>query len=347
MTLNEDIEFDGVEYRNQKELAEAYGVGVGAFNYRLREGRSIRSALGLIECVLVDYYGTWFSNFKEIDEYFDLTVRATNQYHRRNQPISVSDSIDIVRATKILSGRTILMAGYVEIEGKRYPNLKSACEDYGVRYKSARSGTYTVMFPDLSKRIRHLAGLGYRGKLRGLLQEKRLVDVQRRKLEHEREVELTKLVSGEYTAVAKCRHCDEFYAKDAWHRVESLSGMGYGYCSDQCKNDRERELRRENRPRTKHLTRARKYNTEYETGITAKKLADMYSYECQVCGDEVEPHLGQGHQPKGWSVGHIVAMSQGGDHTWDNVQLECMGCNISKGVYTNVDEATRARERSI
>ena len=68
-------------------------------------------------------------------------------------------------------------------------------------------------------------------------------------------------------------------------------------------------------------------------GINAKKVADRDNGICQICGDAVERHLGshKGWQPKGWSIGHIIPVSLGGNTDWNNVQCECMDCNVTKG----------------
>jgi hypothetical protein len=84
--------------------------------------------------------------------------------------------------------------------------------------------------------------------------------------------------------------------------------------------------------RGKNRKRHAKHGTEYDTSVTARKVAERDLMICQICGDTVERHLGKGWQPKGWSVGHIVPVSKGGTTTWDNVQCECIGCNVEKGV---------------
>jgi len=79
-----------------------------------------------------------------------------------------------------------------------------------------------------------------------------------------------------------------------------------------------------------HRARTDKYGGKYVIGITASGVALRDGMKCQLCGSAVLPHKGGWH-PEGWSIGHIIPLSHGGDHTWENVQCECIMCNISKG----------------
>lgn len=106
----------------------------------------------------------------------------------------------------------------------------------------------------------------------------------------------------------------------------------------ECIEIKQREWRRENnknKDHGKHIKRARKRGADYIAGITAKSVAIRDCMICQICGVRVEQHAG-GHQLKGWTVGHILAIAKGGAHTWDNVQCECSACNTSKGL---IDDA--------
>lgn len=74
------------------------------------------------------------------------------------------------------------------------------------------------------------------------------------------------------------------------------------------------------------------YGCDYEDGITLSSVISKYSGICQLCGMPVDST-----DRKGNSIGriyptidHIVPLSKGGSHTWDNVQLAHMACNSSK-----------------
>ena len=90
--------------------------------------------------------------------------------------------------------------------------------------------------------------------------------------------------------------------------------------------------------------RCAKYGCDYQPGIDAVSVAERHDYECQECGIMLQPHRG-GFHPEGWTVGHIMPLSKGGPHTWDNVQAECLACNMWKGnrrAYVDWDEVTNS-----
>ncbi len=53
-------------------------------------------------------------------------------------------------------------------------------------------------------------------------------------------------------------------------------------------------------------------------------------YTCQLCGKGLLLNLRPRH-PKGPSVDHIVWLSRGGSHTFDNCQTAHLGCNTREG----------------
>ncbi len=51
---------------------------------------------------------------------------------------------------------------------------------------------------------------------------------------------------------------------------------------------------------------------------------------CQICHELVDETM-DGHKPLGPTLDHIIPVSRGGTHTWDNVQLAHRRCNSRKG----------------
>lgn len=72
---------------------------------------------------------------------------------------------------------------------------------------------------------------------------------------------------------------------------------------------------------------------EYDTSITLYAVIRKYNGVCQICGERVNVHARNGRRIGGDypSIDHIVPVSQGGEHTWANVQLAHMKCNAQKG----------------
>lgn len=91
-------------------------------------------------------------------------------------------------------------------------------------------------------------------------------------------------------------------------------------------------------PRCKALkgnyhNRARKYGAEYEHGISLRKVFIRDKGICQICGKPTDWHdYGWGNHfgPNYPTIDHIVALANGGSHTWDNVQLAHAICNSYK-----------------
>jgi 5-methylcytosine-specific restriction endonuclease McrA len=87
----------------------------------------------------------------------------------------------------------------------------------------------------------------------------------------------------------------------------------------------------------KQLRRLRANGGEaYEPGIDYRKLyllADGRCCICQLPCDDPSVWLswdGLNWMPNAPTVDHIVALANGGTHTWNNVQLACLKCNSYK-----------------
>lgn len=98
------------------------------------------------------------------------------------------------------------------------------------------------------------------------------------------------------------------------------------YCSDKC--------RRKHKGKSKGIRhRCRKYGVYYDPTVTPQKVFERDHYQCGICGLFCIPgdtswngHFG----PYSPTVDHIVALANGGSHTWDNVQCAHAMCNSKK-----------------
>lgn len=97
------------------------------------------------------------------------------------------------------------------------------------------------------------------------------------------------------------------------------------YCSERCK--------RKAKPKTGSIRkRCRKYGVYYDPAVTRQKVFERDKYICQICGRPTDPsdtswgHFGA-NAP---TIDHIVALANGGTHTWDNVQCAHAICNSYK-----------------
>ena len=108
------------------------------------------------------------------------------------------------------------------------------------------------------------------------------------------------------------------------------------YCSKEC-NRKALNKARKKSPCGKtgnYYDRARKYGCEYVPGITLKKLVALDGLTCRICGgmcDWNDRSWAGCFGPTYPSIDHIVPMSKGGGHVWENVQVAHVMCNSEKG----------------
>lgn len=91
------------------------------------------------------------------------------------------------------------------------------------------------------------------------------------------------------------------------------------YCSKTCRN---RTYSRAHKARLKNAKRG-----EY-VGTVAVFRRDRW--HCQECGLHTPRELRGTIDPCAPELDHVHPLSQGGEHTWANVQLLCRSCNIAK-----------------
>ena len=93
-------------------------------------------------------------------------------------------------------------------------------------------------------------------------------------------------------------------------------------CSDKCRGS----LARINRnKRYKHLREI----GEFDENVTLYNVYVKYNGICQHCGKMID--FNSDVQADDYpSIDHVIPLSKGGVHKWDNVQLLCRGCNCKK-----------------
>lgn len=162
-----------------------------------------------------------------------------------------------------------------------------------------------------------------RRKLINLIARKRndIMREQERKLRKaEREATRKELLSG-YV----CEECGNVFDADR---------IGQKYCSDRCANRHNnhiKEIKRRGRL---------KQNGDVDLTITLEKLIKRDKNICHICGEICDESdytidedgnfiVGEKHP----SIDHVVPVSKGGTHTWDNVKLAHHYCNTVKSNY--------------
>lgn len=115
----------------------------------------------------------------------------------------------------------------------------------------------------------------------------------------------------------KPKHCEycgtEFFSQSPYAK----------YCSEKCKRkNRGGSIRK----------RCRKYGALYDPSVKPIKVFERDGYVCQICGiacNDTDRTWGS-FGPYAPTVDHILALANGGQHTWDNVQCVHAICNSYK-----------------
>lgn len=71
---------------------------------------------------------------------------------------------------------------------------------------------------------------------------------------------------------------------------------------------------------------------DYDEGITVETLCERDGDQCCYCRVTLDftPGDGRTYVPTKASIEHYVPLTSGGHHTWDNVGLACLQCNVRK-----------------
>ena len=113
----------------------------------------------------------------------------------------------------------------------------------------------------------------------------------------------------------KCEACGETFYSQYKHQR---------YCSKSCKG----RYRGGN-----FKNRCKKYNVFYDPSVTPIKVFERDHYQCKICGllCNTDDNTWNGFFGAWYpTVDHIIPLSRGGTHTWDNVQCAHARCNSVK-----------------
>lgn len=124
----------------------------------------------------------------------------------------------------------------------------------------------------------------------------------------------------------ECNYCGKAF-------VPELRGM-WAFCSESCKQKQENKAKRQHRHTRKAL---KKCNGEIDHSISLEKLIKRDKSVCHICGrkcdkrdfmvDATGNFIVGGNYP---SIDHILPLSKGGSHTWNNIKLAHFDCNRIK-----------------
>ena len=127
--------------------------------------------------------------------------------------------------------------------------------------------------------------------------------------------------------------CKECGTKYHW----TMYWMNTSACCVECKNKRETKQKRKGRQQRKsnpnytrtknHKQRAKHYGVKYER-VNIELIFVRDEYKCKGCGTNVVRC--KKYKPNQATIDHMIPLSRGGTHTWDNLITLCHQCNSSK-----------------
>lgn len=127
----------------------------------------------------------------------------------------------------------------------------------------------------------------------------------------------------------ECSECGEMFACD--------SVMVNKFCSDKCRKKAHNKKTDKRIPKNQRVDK-----------ITLKRLYKRDKGICYICGCKCDWNSwnvsDKGNKYPGNlypTIEHVIPVSEGGLHSWDNVRLACWKCNLDKGAsYIKVDPIT-------
>lgn len=128
--------------------------------------------------------------------------------------------------------------------------------------------------------------------------------------------------------VRACAECGADFVAMGGGEFSSLK-----FCSKSCKNAdmRRRPGYREAQKAAKARRRARKKGAPVCERVSPRKVFERDAWRCGICGQKtLKSKRGTTH-PRAPELDHIVALANGGEHSYRNVQCACRQCNGAKG----------------
>lgn len=120
--------------------------------------------------------------------------------------------------------------------------------------------------------------------------------------------------------MCKCRRCGKTFSTRKHNQAK--------YCNGRCSRAAQRDGH-------DFRDRARKHGVRYEA-FDKNKVFERDGWKCQLCGcgllrKYVAFAKGQRPEPNSPTIDHVVPLSRGGPHTYENTQAACWACNTRKG----------------
>ena len=118
---------------------------------------------------------------------------------------------------------------------------------------------------------------------------------------------------------------------------------------DSARYEKDKPKRLELASEHSQLRRARKAKAVRERGISRLALRKLFGDNCYYCGVLMDftPAKDRKFKKNHASIEHLVPLSKGGNHTWENVVLACHSCNTQKNAKSEEDFKALRKKRNL
>lgn len=123
---------------------------------------------------------------------------------------------------------------------------------------------------------------------------------------------------------SECRHSYRTTVACVDCGTKVLSNNDSGKLCNRCQRRRSKK----NHP-GKIRKRCNKFGVPFDPQVKPVEVFKRDGYKCQECGRKTTTKVSGTHNRRA-TVDHIVPLSKGGSHEWNNVQCLCMRCNVRK-----------------
>lgn len=116
-----------------------------------------------------------------------------------------------------------------------------------------------------------------------------------------------------------CSYCSKTF-------IPEYGSLRRDYCTTECRDAARRKVRNG----SSHRRRAKKYGCHYEP-VSKLQVFERDGWKCYLCGCDTPRYLSGTMEPNAPELEHVVPLSAGGSHSYDNVRCACRRCNREKG----------------
>lgn len=148
---------------------------------------------------------------------------------------------------------------------------------------------------------------------------------------------------------SKCKDCrigkvKEWYSENAERQSSKAREFRKKNIDKLRKRDKERYEK--DKPKrldlaSKHaqIRRSRKKMLPYDERITRNRIRQKLGDNCYYCGVEMDftPASGRKFKKNHATIEHLIPLSKGGHHIWENVVLACHNCNVVKNAKSEIE----------